>query len=45
MAAHPDMILQFSHYLAEEKRRQGRQGAANHAACPTHHAAAGAASA
>jgi vitamin K-dependent gamma-carboxylase len=23
MAAHPDMILQFSHYLAEEKRREG----------------------
>jgi vitamin K-dependent gamma-carboxylase len=23
MATHPDMILQFSHYLAEEKRREG----------------------
>ncbi len=23
MATHPDMILQFSHYLAELKRREG----------------------
>ena len=23
MATHPDMVLQFSHYLAEEKRREG----------------------
>jgi len=23
MATHPDLILQFSHYLVEEKRREG----------------------